>query len=94
MAFTNILSLQKFSFPSYAAAPGVDEGILNCTSGIDITPSKLYQNSQLCLPILDCVLGYASQQEQAQFSSAATVLGLVCGAPIPHHLTTSSLTPM
>lgn len=64
---------QKFATPSYAV--DLDDEIRNCTINVDL--AQITYQRRLCRDVLRCVLSSSSALEQAQFSSAATVLGLV-----------------
>lgn len=69
------LSFQKFALPSYTGWDEIDAGILKCTKDVDMGP--MYRNEYLCWSVLGCVLDTSDARQQSQFSSAATVLGLV-----------------
>lgn len=69
----------KFQGASYTRWENIDEAIRNCTPVNDFGEKYgLEQRSAKCWTILDCALSAADAIQQAQFSSAATILGLVC----------------
>jgi hypothetical protein len=68
---------QKFATPSLAKWPAMDEAIDACR--VDKTIGDPLRGGRIgCFNILDCVLEKASPNQAAQFSSAGTILGLVC----------------
>lgn len=72
-----MMNFVKFTLPSYTGWDSIDGGFVNCTNGVNLSIGLLYRNEELCRDILICVLDAADLSQQAQFSSAATVLGLV-----------------
>lgn len=71
------MSLVKFRLPTYTGWDDLDEAFVNCTNGVNLSTGFMYRNNHLCTNILICILNAADSSEQAQLSSAATILGLV-----------------
>ncbi|KAF1849573.1 uncharacterized protein K460DRAFT_119 [Cucurbitaria berberidis CBS 394.84] len=63
---------RKFEGPSYTGFSSVDEAMHNCT-----TVDNKASTRAGCWTVLNCVLAAASPHQQAKFSAAATILGLL-----------------
>jgi hypothetical protein len=66
---------QKFVGDLYAEWPNVIEALANCTA-LDNYGAK-WGGRDSCLGKLNCALNAADSAQQAQYSAAATILGLV-----------------
>jgi hypothetical protein len=66
----------KFQTPSYAGWQNIDNAMDACTAAVHNAPKTNYETVG-CFSILNCVLSEADANQAAQFSSAATILGLV-----------------
>lgn len=72
--------VKKFGGPGwdlYMQWPNVIEAIANCTIPDD-SISRWGGRDSTCWNQLDCALSAADASQKAQYSSAATILGLVC----------------
>jgi hypothetical protein len=70
---------RKFEGPNwseYMQWPNVIDAIANCTVSDD-SVSRWGGRDEMCWNQLDCALTAADASQQAQYSSAATILGLV-----------------
>jgi hypothetical protein len=66
----------KFKGPSYAGWSNVISAIHDCEPINDF--GEIYgKDDQQCWNVLNCALEAADASQQAQYSSAATILGLV-----------------
>ena len=70
------MNFHKFTLPSYAGLDN-DEAFVNCTNGLNLSTGFMYRNNNFCTNILICILNAVNPSDQAKFSSAATILGLV-----------------
>lgn len=74
---------KKFESPlwyAYIQWPNVIDAITNCTVSPD-SASRWGGRDKTCWDQLDCALSAADASQQAQYSSAATILGLVSFIP-------------
>lgn len=69
--------------PSYTSWSNIDQAILNCTPPNDFGERYATPGDVKCWGILSCALSAADPTQQAELSSASTILGLVRQPLIP-----------